>query len=458
MATSPSIDETNLVEMDMLSQAIQWKGDEDGIMVSVSNGNVYMISLEMALDKEQQQKLTEHFIRFYDEMNREPSLVMFPATIRQRFHIRDVYRIPQSKATQRFLLSQAAIVADKTESSTKPLPEFMFLESVYRSYSACYDESFLPDFKKNMEENKEFICLDGVPATTYLFFFAEYLKDCIKQNRFNPAEKNAVIEWTQFLLAVVNQDIPQSITPMHALAKTCNVTISYKTTMIAGGIYCPTFAFKGQAYRCAIFNFGKQLLSEKLKVYEVVSQQCCGNLARLFDVLGKAIVEIAAGRGQLTAGLTDKGVVVSKTTDIKPCEYPWKGVLVSKRSAEKVVKRNGDRVIYLAGQPTPETLISMIKVATDPILILCLGNDRTKEPQLACFTRNNKLVVINLTVEGYAGYSPDSGVRLYCIGYSAQQIKDLKQTISPQFIEDSHGHETRATRSTKHSRNKAKKK
>ncbi len=265
----------------------------------------------------------------------------------------------------------------------------------------------------------------------YIVLMAEFIKSLEERDKVSPKELDILKEHVTSLTTICNQEVPDKIIPLHEIATVCGIGFEYTDQSKR------KYSFTGKKDKVAFFDLSKKLLEEHLGLYDVFSIEFAENLKQcLVSIAGghTTFVEIAAGKGMLSASLEKAGKKPFLTSDEAKVKEPWCGIKVYKHQTVPLIEKyigKYRRVIYLAAQADVGMIIKLI-LSGKPIILMQTGF--AYPVQLKQYCDSTQLQVINLNIQGYSGACVKDEVRLLAINFSAEDYTWLLGKVPAKYL------------------------
>ncbi|WP_062260301.1 hypothetical protein [Endozoicomonas arenosclerae] len=275
--------------------------------------------------------------------------------------------------------------------------------------------------------NGEPLTLDpGISSETYLVAMVDYVQTLEERGLIDSEQASIVKDYLHNLNDLFHGVVPDRLNPIPLVAGMLGVVIMDGED---GRLLFGT-SDREVKHTVTFLRLSSFFLHVRIGVFQIFTRQFARELHQCLMPLSRPMIEIAAGRGQLSSALQNEGYTVARTTDIREPDQPWKGVQVEVASAREVVKTHKNNVVYLSSQTNIVMLKSLI-TSGEKIVVLQTGKTFSKE--LKSFVANNRLRVLELNIPGYVPVMQDDRVRLLMINMSQHEYDEIASLIPQRY-------------------------
>ena len=261
------------------------------------------------------------------------------------------------------------------------------------------------------------------PSTQYLLAMMDFVKEMDAQKILPYASLHALVDYIEMLFNISQGVLPEKAISLKEVAELCGVEVSFNPMN-------EQIDLDGAGCLVSFFGLAREWLRRTQGVFEVYSKEFVRELADCLQVIDKPLVEIAAGRGMLSAGLIEAGAEVILISDIHPDQPHWPGVKVNALSALEVIKKYHNSVIYLTGQPSVEMFDDLERINA-PCMMLQTGCRYDK--RLSEFEKKGMLRIFPLHMPSYTIQYPSDDIRLLFFCFPEKQRKEVMSKIPEKY-------------------------
>ncbi|MBE8167855.1 MAG: hypothetical protein HAW66_05780 [Shewanella sp.] len=192
---------------------------------------------------------------------------------------------------------------------------------------------------------------------------------------------------------------------------------------------------KGPQTQCHLYASIYFLIKKCLGLHQIFSTKFAKELLICFEHFPNKYLELASGRGMLSAAIKSVGSRGIVATDIDVPKPTFNDFPVFKKSAKKLLNGyTGNKPIYFISEPIDSLMKEICHTAleqNEPIMIVTIGFLFNKLFQQ--FTGG--LAVIELTIPDYAQLRCDCGVQLLLFNHNSQQIQACKEKVPSKYLQ-----------------------
>ncbi len=368
-------------------------------VIPLKNDHSIVIHTEKLLKKDDINSLTSYI---EDKLKHGQMTIIFSKAMRNQFRIKSI----ELKCNDMF----------------RPMLGFECLESYYSIISASSsDKRVVEDIGRGISAGACIPTEKKLKSFIYLVSMAEFVK---RNTNLTNSEIKLMRNEILLMHRLLQKQIPENVKPLYEVASDCYVVCETDSN----GIY----EWRGRKDKVAFFVSCVKFREDCIGLNEVFSTDFAASLKSCLAPLASNLIEIGAGRGQLTAALREVKAKVLYVSDLLHQNSPWPGVEIKQKSAEKVTeyyKKEFQKVIYLSAQPCIEMITELIE-SGNKVIILQTGF--TYPVQLEEYN-SLQLKIIKLNIVGYGGVCTLGEVRLLAINLSSEEFSALETKVPYQY-------------------------